>query len=408
MSNKHRQHASRLFRIVSICLILLIIAGAVNFLRPLPAIKGVISSSVVTPPTILPAQVFAWPSGGEAAFGAIGYGVLATQSTQTPEPTASVAKLITALAVLQKYPLALGQQGPLLTLTASDVALYTQYEAEDGSTVVVQAGEQLTEYQALQAMLLPSANNIADSLAMWAFGSLASYQTYASQLVATLGLSDTHIGADASGFLPTTTSTANDLVHLGIIALKNPVIAQITAQAQANLPIAGVVYNVNRLLGTDGIIGIKTGNSDQAGGVYLFAAEDVLDATHTITIVGAVQDQTTLATALGAAVPLLNSIKTGFSLVSVVHAGQTVGAYRTPWKTTVNAVAENDVSTILWDNTAPTTHLGLRASKAPKPTGTTVGTLSIASATTTVSTPVQLSSALAKPPFLWRLLRFNW
>jgi D-alanyl-D-alanine carboxypeptidase (penicillin-binding protein 5/6) len=45
----------------------------------------------------------------------------------------------------------------------------------------VQLGEELSEYQALQALLLPSANNIAETLARWAFGSIDAYNAYANQ-----------------------------------------------------------------------------------------------------------------------------------------------------------------------------------------------------------------------------------
>ena len=38
---------------------------------------------------------------------------------------------------------------------------------QDESVVPIEAGEQLTERKALQALLLPSANNIAAVLAQW-------------------------------------------------------------------------------------------------------------------------------------------------------------------------------------------------------------------------------------------------
>ena len=101
-----------------------------------------------------------------------------------------------------------GQQGPTITLSASDVALYNAYVAQQGSVVPVAAGEQISQYQMLQAIMLPSANNMADSLAIWAFGSLDAYATYANNYVARLGLSATHIGSDASGFAPNTISSA--------------------------------------------------------------------------------------------------------------------------------------------------------------------------------------------------------
>jgi D-alanyl-D-alanine carboxypeptidase (penicillin-binding protein 5/6) len=404
MAKKRRLQSSHLFRVLLICVVVLIVGGTVNYLRPLPSITPKFATLTITSPATQP---MAWPGTTEAAIGAVGYGVLATNSTQTPLPTASVAKLITSLAVLQKYPLSLGQQGPTMTLSANDVAIYQQYEAEQGSVVTVQAGEQLSEYQALQAMLLPSANNIADSLAIWAFGSLANYETAANQLLVTLGLANTHVGTDASGFLPTSTSTAHDLVQLGLDTLKNPVLAQIVAQPQATLPIVGTVYNVNRLLGSDGIIGIKTGNSDQAGGVYLFAADDVLDPSNTVTIVGAVVGDTDLDSAINAALPLLTSAQEGFTMATILPAGTTVATYKAPWATSITALSKGNLVAAAWSAIIPVPRINVQRIKAATVAGTTVGTLSVSSGNHTITAPVVLKTTLPKPTFWWRLTRHN-
>jgi D-alanyl-D-alanine carboxypeptidase (penicillin-binding protein 5/6) len=326
-----------------------------------------------------------------------------TAGTQTPEPTASVAKLITALAVLNKYPLEPGQSGPTITLTAADVAIYKQYVAEDGSVVLVQAGEQITEYQALEAMMLPSANNIADSLAIWAFGSLANYSTFANQFVTTLGLAQTHIGSDASGFLPNTTSTASDLVALGLDAIKNPVLAAITSEAKATLPLAGTVDNVNWLLGEDGIFGIKTGNSNQAGGVYIFAAHDSIDANHIVTVVGALQGIATLQDALDQAVPLLNSVKQNFALSEVVQANQIVGYYKTPWGSATPAATKNSLTAVIWKGVPLQPTVSLTPLRSPESNGSLAGQLSLNSAGESLSVPIDLTQPIPKPPLLWRI-----
>lgn len=231
-------------------------------------------TTTLTPP-VIPAQIkvaLPWPGFGEQAIGADGYGLLASNGAQTPLPTASVAKVITALAVLRQKPLSLGQQGPILTLGSQDIALYHDYVAKNGSVVPVAMGEQISQYQALQALLLPSGNNIADSLAVWAFGSMKAYTEYANDLVRKLGMSQTNI-ADASGFAPASVSTASDLIRLADAAYDNPVLAEIVGQKTADIPQAGTVRNVNALLGQSGIVGIKTGNTDENPGVFLAAAK---------------------------------------------------------------------------------------------------------------------------------------
>jgi D-alanyl-D-alanine carboxypeptidase (penicillin-binding protein 5/6) len=193
---------------------LLILAGAGGYTeyvlsRPLPQLQPVVSA--VSLPTATGLPVISWPSVGQSAVAIPGTSILESHGKQTSAPTASVAKVITALAVLQKKPLEIDRPGPSLTLTAADVAIYNSYVAQEGSVVPVSNGEQITEYQMLEALMLPSANNIADSLAIWAFGSLTNYQVYAQHYVTGLGLKSTHIGSDASGYSPSTISSARDL-----------------------------------------------------------------------------------------------------------------------------------------------------------------------------------------------------
>src|SRR5689334_21130881 len=94
-------------------LIVIIAGGFYQCFRPLPRIAPL---GQTPPPPRTQAIGLPWPSSGQAALGAEGYGVLETHGRLTPVSTASVAKVITALAVLQKKPLAVGSQGPTVTL----------------------------------------------------------------------------------------------------------------------------------------------------------------------------------------------------------------------------------------------------------------------------------------------------
>ena len=170
-------------------LIVFIILGVYIFwtlLRPLGDIRPVARTLHLQSGSI--SGPLSWPTKGQAAVGINPSGVLASYGLQTPVPIASTAKIITVLSVLKKYPLKLHQTGPVITMSAADVSLYTNYVAGDGSVVPVTDGETLTQYQMLQAILLPSANNIADSLAIWAFGSLENYAKFANSYARQLGL----------------------------------------------------------------------------------------------------------------------------------------------------------------------------------------------------------------------------
>jgi serine-type D-Ala-D-Ala carboxypeptidase (penicillin-binding protein 5/6) len=352
-----------------------------------------------------PAASFKWPAAGAAAVGLVGSKLLLSHGSQSPAPIASTAKLITALSVLHGKPLNLEQQGPAITLGANDVALYDNYKAEGGSVVPVTDGEQISEYQMLEAMLLPSANNMADSLATWAFGSLGAYTSFANSYVGQLGLTDTHVGSDASGFDPSTTSTPSDLVKLGELVMQNPVLAGTVDQPSASdIPNTSLVHNLNNLLGTNNIVGIKTGNTAQAGGVFISASQVAVNG-HQQTIVTALMGAPTLSDALNESLPLIQSAQTNFQPITIVPSGAVVGHYQLPWGGVTAVVTSQNLSLDAWKgNTIPIT-ISLKKISANSPAGQPVGELSTpASAFNDAqSVLIKLQTTPSKPTLWWRL-----
>ncbi len=377
--------------------------------RPLPDIAAV-QPSATARAAVPGGKSLAWPAGGQAAVGIAGSGTLETHGKQTGEPTASTAKLITVLAVLRQKPLALGQQGPTITLTEHDVAIYKAYVAEQGSVVPVTVGEKITEYQMLEAILLPSANNIADSLAIWAFGSLKAYSTYANGYVAGLGLTSTHIGSDASGFNPDTVSSARDLVKLGEIAMQNPVLSRIVGQSTATgIPIAGTVRNVNFLLGTSGIVGVKTGNTDQAGGVFVGAADKQVNGKK-IVLVTTVLGAHDLFAAMNSSLGLIRSVQENFKQTTIIKAGTIVGSYDMPWGGNVTATADQTMDMEGWAGSDIPFVVQLKPIPADAQTDRTVGSVAVKRSVlaNAKSVPVKLTSSIPQPSVGWRLFHpFN-
>ncbi|MDQ6773522.1 MAG: D-alanyl-D-alanine carboxypeptidase, partial [Candidatus Dormibacteraeota bacterium] len=255
-----RKAAARLGALALLVALLYAAVGVYNWTRPVPPAFPLTQLPALSSGT---APALPWPPGAQAAVGADGFGILAATPDARPAPIASVAKMMTALLTLHTHPLAVGEAGPIITVTSQDVAVYLQDVAVDGSVVPVTAGEQLTEYQALQALLLPSANNVASLLGRWADGSEAAFVQRMNQSAAAMALAGTTF-ADASGFDPRTVSVPSDLVRLAELAMQEPVFAQIVGQASAVLPVAGTVFNVNALLGQDSVVGVKTGNSVEA------------------------------------------------------------------------------------------------------------------------------------------------
>src|SRR5579885_2163958 len=178
---------------------------------------------------------------------------------------------MTAYLVLLDHPLRLGEEGPAIALTEADVADTERRRGREESVVPVAAGERLSELQALQALLLPSANNIAAVLARWDSGSEARFVQRMNATARSLGMTRTRY-TDPSGYDDRTVSTAADQLLVVDQAMRVPAFASIVATPSATLPVAGTVRNTNVLLGRDGFVGVKTGSDRAAGGCFAFRA----------------------------------------------------------------------------------------------------------------------------------------
>ena len=225
-----------------------------------------------------------------------------------PVPIASVAKVMTAYVVLHDHPLPGGGSGPDIAVQPSEAAAYPSQARDGDSLVPVAAGEMLTERQALEALLLPSADNMAWILARWDAGRQAAFVARMNATARRLGMTGTSY-TDPSGLDPSTTSTAADQVHLGMAAMRMPVLAAIAAMPTAVVPVAGVVRNYNTLLGQDGIAGLKTGSTQAAGGCLLIAAWSQAGGRSTLIVAATFGQPGTAGTILP------NALQAGHNLV---------------------------------------------------------------------------------------------
>ncbi|MBI2007687.1 D-alanyl-D-alanine carboxypeptidase [Candidatus Saccharibacteria bacterium] len=388
----------RLRYVALLSVVVLFGVGFWLYQRPLP----IVQAEVIIPQTPTSTSIkLPWPAYGQAAFGAAGFGVLERNNTSKPAPIASIAKAITALAILKEKPLQLGQQGPLITIAEADVQLYADYLAKDGSVLPVSVGQQISQYQALQAMMLPSANNIADTAVSWAFGSAEDYTNYANQFVRNLGMKQTAV-ADASGFSPKTVSTAEDLVILGEAVLENPVLSGIVKQSEATFPGVGLIKNVNWLLGTDGILGIKTGQTDEAGGCYLFGAKRTV-AGQSVTVIGVILGAPTRNVAMEHSRTLIQAADSGFEVVTAVRANQIIGNYSLPWGGTVSAVATGELKVLNWKGDTVVTDTNLSDLTVPNAQNSVVGSVKAGHEAKSVS--AVLSQQAPAPSWTWRIFR---
>lgn len=287
------------------------------------------------------------PAVGASAVAVDGIGLVAGRNVDERFSTASLAKVILALCVLEKAPLKPGRQGRTFTLTTPDIEIYNQALSMNASTLGVVNGERLTEYQTLQALMIPSADNVADSLARWIFGSHQAYSAYANAWLHGHHLDHTVIGGDASGLHIGTTSTARDLVTLGLIAMHNPVLASIASQRGATFPVVGFKANYNTVLGQGGITGFKTGNNGSNRGAFLFTSTATVGGRR-VDIAGVILGQPDLPTALAAAPPVMAAAARGLRRETVVTADQRVGQWTTRWGATTPVSAGGTLTLLRW------------------------------------------------------------
>ncbi|HEV2218234.1 MAG TPA: D-alanyl-D-alanine carboxypeptidase [Candidatus Dormibacteraeota bacterium] len=392
------------WRIALGLVVLLAVGLGLNYLRPIPPVDA--TSTIPSQKTIpgTPPQL-PWPSTGSAAVGVSGLGKLADSGNEAPLPMASVAKVMAATVVLHDKPFPLGQTGGSITITDLDVQGYENERAQQQSVVPVQAGEVLSEYQALQAMLIPSANNIAETLARWDAGSVPAFVDRMNARARSLGLKRTRF-ADPAGSSSQSVSTPTDLLALGVAAAADPVFAQIVAEAQARLPVAGIVYNVDAALGKDGINGIKTGSGLESGANFLFSASvDV--AGHAVTIFGCVMGQPTLQAAFDAADSLIKAVQAALTVSNALLLHETVATYDTPWGWHANVISESAVTLVEWPGMIlhETLHGRTLAVDKPLDPGTPAGTLRIVLGDYDLSVTLITATVIYPPGRFWRLTR---
>ncbi|WP_234358493.1 D-alanyl-D-alanine carboxypeptidase family protein [Streptomyces sp. NRRL B-24085] len=218
------------------------------------------------------ARTLPWPQEGQTSVLVEGLGDrgdLGTKGAQTPVPIASLTKVMTAYVILRGHPLRRGETGP-------DITVDQQADGESvsgvESSVPVRAGQRLSERRLLELMLIPSGNNIARLLARWDAGSQEAFATKMNQAAHVLGMHRTTY-TSASGLESTTISTSADQLKLAQQVMRDEVIRSIVAMPSTTAPgTSGRISNTNALLGTSGVIGLKTGSSTPAGGNLMWAA----------------------------------------------------------------------------------------------------------------------------------------
>lgn len=223
-----------------------------------------------------------WPSTGRARIEVAGLGTMGSRGGSTVSvPIASITKVMAAYTILKDHPLAAGAKGPKIAITKADVRAAARLRKQGAAVVKVRAGTKLTQRQALQGLLVASAANLAVTLARWDAGSVSAFVDRMNANAAELGLDETRFD-DPVGLSEDSRSSMIDLLDLAPKAMRIAAFRTIVAQTRVKIPL-NTLTSTNKLLGKNGVIGIKTGTTYAAGGCLLFAATDRVDGrTRTI------------------------------------------------------------------------------------------------------------------------------
>ncbi|MFJ3800424.1 serine hydrolase [Streptomyces sp. NPDC090088] len=389
-------------------ILLLIVFAVVQNVRPLP--QPTLDLTAKDTYTFDGSKVdIPWPADGQAALDVQGIGTFGSSGDQKPVPIASVAKVMTAYIVLRDHPLKSGAAGPKIKI---DQTAQDQANAGQESTVDVTAGDSVTQREALESILIASANNVARLLARWDAGSEKAFVAKMNATAKKLGMTNTTY-TDPSGLTDSTVSTAVDQVKLAKAAMASePAFREVAAMMSYD-DYKGVNHsNWNQLVGHNDVVGIKTGTTTSALGNLVFAAKKTAGG-ETRTIIGAVirqpaggVDNTILSAALTGGDKLIRAAQDALKSATIYKKGSVVGYVDDGLGGRTPVVATKDVTAVGWSGLK--VKLTFAADEVPHTAkaGTKVGTLTVGDGSgSAVQVPVALQKDLTEPGFTSKLTR---
>jgi serine-type D-Ala-D-Ala carboxypeptidase (penicillin-binding protein 5/6) len=196
--------------------------------------------------------------------------VIASKAQNKRLPIASTTKLMTAYLALRR-------------LKPNQMIAAPNYHPSNSAeiTLGLRPGEKVRVRDLLYGLLLPSASDAAETLAVGVSGSVPAFVTAMNQAAQRLGLTETHYANPIGLDDPDNYSSAHDLVHLASILLRNKLFARIVDTPSATLRSGDhprQVTSRNTLLGrAPWVNGVKTGHTLGAG--YVLVGSGTQDST---------------------------------------------------------------------------------------------------------------------------------
>ncbi len=185
-----------------------------------------------------------------------------SKNADTKRGMASTTKIMTAIVAIENGDLDKKTEIPSAAIGV------------EGSSLYLKKGESMTLRELLYGLMLRSANDAAEAIAIIIGGSVEGFAVLMNEKAEELGLVSTHFAnphglSDESHY-----TTASELARLAAYALKNETFKEICSTKKANLPGNRLVVNHNKLLFSfEGACGVKTGFTKDSGRCLVSAAE---------------------------------------------------------------------------------------------------------------------------------------
>ncbi|OGJ60799.1 hypothetical protein A3A67_04175 [Candidatus Peribacteria bacterium RIFCSPLOWO2_01_FULL_51_18] len=214
----------------------------------------------IAPPARLTSSAFKLPrlsASGAILIDGLSGEELRSINPDQKRPTASLAKIMTALLILENHRLD-------EIVTISEIA-----ETVRGSSVGLKPGQHFSVGALLKAILIPSANDAAYALAVFHSRSIPAFAQAMNDRALTLGLKNTHFSNPAGLDNGEQYSTPRDMAWLTMSALRNPAFRKTVGTRSAKIFSEEGreidIRNTNELLHYNpDVFGVKTGTTDAA------------------------------------------------------------------------------------------------------------------------------------------------
>lgn len=218
--------------------------------------------------------------------------VLLDQNSDQQRCVASLTKMMTALLLLESGK----DLNETITVPASMTQEFQNIRSQNGSTILLAAGEQIRRIDLLYALLVCSANDAASVIAWDVAGSIPAFVQQMNARAAQLGCTGTRFSCPHGLYDDGNVSTAQDMGKIAIACAQYELYRQIADTLQYEIPATNLhaarsIRSTNKMLNPENscyrayIHGMKTGFTTKAGRCYVTAAQQG-DSIYGLVILG--------------------------------------------------------------------------------------------------------------------------